>query len=123
MLLCFVSDAADLKAIQVTEGTVLYYIYSAACSVGPQMIKDFLKILKETVNSPEFILQPFFISLLLTVSCISYNFEDDVSNLLKLAISRAITEKEKLSESAWLETILSFECDIENILDKVLQNG
>lgn len=111
-----------MKELQIVEGTVLYHIYTAASILGPQSIKDFLKILKETSNFPDFTLKPFFVTLLLTVSCISHTFEEEVTNLLKSAILRTIAEEEKLKESAWLESVIAVPCDVDQILDKIIDN-
>lgn len=116
------ADKIPLQEVQVVEGTILYHIYTAAISLGPKSIKDFVKNLKECIQNPQFILRPFFVTLLLNVSCISHSFEEEILSILTCTILRSVAEEEKKNESAWIESAISFSPNVEEILNKVLQN-
>ena len=103
------------------ERTVLYHINKAASGQCIKSIKDFLKILKECIHYPKFILRPFFLTLLLNLSTISYEFQTKIMNLILPAFSRQILEQEKIFNSAWLETIISNDVDVDGNLSKILR--
>lgn len=60
------------KEIQDTESTVLYHIYQAA-QLNHQHIRDYIKYFKSVTHVPEAVLEPFMLSVLLTVASIDEN--------------------------------------------------
>jgi len=57
------------KEVQDVESTVLYHI-SQAAELNHQHIRDYIKYFKSVLHIPEVILEPFVLSVLLTVSSI-----------------------------------------------------
>ncbi|KAK6639718.1 hypothetical protein RUM43_007993 [Polyplax serrata] len=117
-----ITDDGPLKEIQTMEDAVLYHIYNATRILSPKSMKDFMKVLKECLPHPQFIFRPFFVTLLLNVSSISYTFTEETVALLTSAIVRSLTENEKVLKSAWLQTIVPPAINIEDIFNKVIQN-
>lgn len=60
------------KEIQDVESTVLYHIYQAA-QLNHQHIRDYIKYFKSVTHVPEAVLEPFMLSILLTVASIDEN--------------------------------------------------
>lgn len=73
----------SLKEIQETESTVLYHIYQAA-QLDHSRLKDFISSLKKVTNAPEYILDPFLMAVLLSVSNV---YEDQVIEILQMRSS------------------------------------
>jgi len=62
----------NLKEVQNIESTVLYHIYQAA-QLNHQHVRDYIKYFKSVLYAPESILEPFILSVLLTVASIDEN--------------------------------------------------
>lgn len=60
------------KEVQNVESTVLYHI-SQAAELNHQHIRDYIKYFKSVLHIPEVILEPFMLSVLLTVASIDEN--------------------------------------------------
>lgn len=79
-------DIINLKEVQDIESTVLYHVYQAA-QLNHENMKDFIRFLKHVSHAPEYVLQPFMLSVLMSVSTI---YEDQVvkifSTKLKICI-------------------------------------
>lgn len=60
------------KEVQDIESTVLYHI-SQAAELNHQHIRDYVKYFKSVSHIPETILEPFMLSVLLTVASINEN--------------------------------------------------
>ncbi|XP_033210804.1 Fanconi anemia group I protein isoform X2 [Belonocnema kinseyi] len=105
------------KELITVESTVLYHIVMAV-QMDHKIMKDFLRYLKSVTNTPEFVLDPFIISvLLLNVSM----FEDQILDVLKLAVIRRIQDEEKSKKSAWLRKTLTYDWRIIDVLLKVVE--
>lgn len=68
------------KEVQNVESTVLYHI-SQAAELNHQHIRDYIKYFKSISNIPEAVLEPFMLSVLLTVASI----DESQVNMLILA--------------------------------------
>ncbi|GJQ77090.1 FANCI [Trypoxylus dichotomus] len=115
-----ISDTLDEESIQA-ESTVLYHIYQTAL-LGHESIKDYLSSLKNFTKSPEFILHPFQLSVLLTLSTVTF-CEDKVFELIRQSISRSFREDLKKSECFWLRDLVPETLDLENTFVKIIQNS
>lgn len=62
--------AASEAETQSAEATVLFYILQSA-RFGHASIRNFLKFMKNVANAPELVLDPFLLTVLLSVSNIS----------------------------------------------------
>ena len=62
--------AASESETQFSEATVLFHIHQSA-RFGHASIKNFLKFMKNVVNAPELVLDPFLLTVLLSLSTIS----------------------------------------------------
>lgn len=111
-----------MKEIQAVEGTVLYHIYTIVSGLGPQSVKDFVKTLKECVNSPGFILTPFTLTFMLSISCVSYTFEEEVLSIIKSAIQRNFAEEERMFDSAWIDSIVPSGVTVNHVFEKIIMN-
>lgn len=60
------------KEVQSIESTVLYHIYQAA-QLNHQHIRDYIKYFKSVSPIPEALLEPFMLSVLLTIASIDEN--------------------------------------------------
>lgn len=101
------------------EGTVLYHI---AHSHGPLGLKEILKTFKQCQNLPQFVLQPFFVTVLLALASSSRSCEDEVLSILRGGFNRAFTENERLGESAWLRSVSLHPVDVDRLMNLVLEN-
>lgn len=94
------------------EATVLYHIHSLA-SLGQNFTKDYLNFLKTILRSPEFILHPFQLSVLLTLSTIPHH-EEKIFEILRSCVSRAYNEDQKKTSSAWFRDTVSVQTKLED---------
>ncbi|XP_012250897.2 Fanconi anemia group I protein [Athalia rosae] len=111
--------ALSLKDIQEVESTILYHI-SQAAKVNQNSLKDYLKALRAVTNLPEYVLDPFVMTLLLSVSDI---FEEESLELLKLGVNRIIRDTERQKHSAWLKEVLDKNCSLSTSLATVIENS
>ncbi|XP_043519623.1 Fanconi anemia group I protein isoform X2 [Frieseomelitta varia] len=105
----------NLKEVQDIESTVLYHVYQAA-QLNHENMKDFIRFLKHVSHS-EYMLQPFMFSVLMSVSGI---YEDQIFEILRLAIVYNSLEKQKRQNSAWLRQILPTPSDIIGVIQQVI---
>ncbi|KAK9874973.1 hypothetical protein WA026_005789 [Henosepilachna vigintioctopunctata] len=120
------SESVDLDAIESAsnqdlleaESTVLYHIHSSA-ALNSNSVKEYLLYLKNIIKTPEFILHPFQLTVLLTISTIQ-QYEDKVFEILKSCISRYYNEQHKNEESMWFHDMVPKLSSIENIFGQVL---
>lgn len=68
--------AASEYEVQFAEATVLFHIHQSA-RFGHASVKNILKFMKNVVNAPELALDPFLLTVLLSVSTISI-YEEQV---------------------------------------------
>lgn len=66
------TDTVNPKEVQDIESTVLYHIYQAA-QLNHQHIRDYVRYFKSVLHAPESILEPFMLSVLLTIASIDEN--------------------------------------------------
>ncbi|KRT83344.1 hypothetical protein AMK59_4329 [Oryctes borbonicus] len=115
-----ISDTWDEESIHA-ESTVLYHIYQTAL-LGHESIKDYLSSLKNFTKSPEFILHPFQLTVLLTLSTAPF-CEDKVFELIRQTISRSFREDMKKSESFWLRNLVPDTLDLEDTFTKIIHSS
>ncbi|PNF15306.1 hypothetical protein B7P43_G01000 [Cryptotermes secundus] len=106
---------------QAAEATVLFHILQSA-RFGHASIRNFLKFMKNVANAPELVLDPFLLTVLLSVSNISI-YQEQVFDVLKCTMQRAVQEEEKKVESAWLRDMMPSCCDVEFIFTKLMANS
>lgn len=106
----------------MVEGTVLYHVNRAASILSPKSVKNFIKALKECNYHPQFVLQPFFLTLLLNLSRVSSAFEEEILNLLTSVIMKAIAQDVKIFNSAWFKLIVLGNVNVEDIIKNVMEN-
>lgn len=70
--------AASETETQSAEATVLFHILQSA-RFGHASIRNFLKFMKNVTNAPELVLDPFLLTVLLSVSNISI-YQEQVGN-------------------------------------------
>lgn len=70
--------AASETESQAAEATVLFHILQSA-RFGHASIRNFLKFMKNVANAPELVLDPFLLTVLLSVSNISI-YQEQVGN-------------------------------------------
>lgn len=68
--------AASERETQFAEATVLFHIHQSA-RFGHASVKNFLKFTKSVTDAPELVLDPFLLSVLLSVSTVSI-YEEQV---------------------------------------------
>lgn len=59
----------SIKEVQEIESTVLYYLYQAA-QLNHENMKDFIRYLRNVSSASEYILQPFMLAVLMSISSI-----------------------------------------------------
>ncbi|CAK9794572.1 Fanconi anemia group I protein [Anthophora plagiata] len=109
----------NIKEIQDIESTVLYHIYQAA-QLNHENMRDFIRLLKHVSYASEYMLQPFMLAVLMSVSSI---YEDQIFEALKMAVVNSNLEKEKRQSSAWLRQLLPSSCDIIRIIRQVIDSS
>lgn len=113
----FLESANDVVAFEA-ESTVLYHIYKAACFHN-NAIKDYINFLKNCVKAPEFILQHFQFSLLLTISTVT-DFQEPSLDIIRMSMSRMLNEQQKRNESCWLRENTRAACNIEDVIKRLI---
>ncbi|PSN53494.1 hypothetical protein C0J52_16738 [Blattella germanica] len=114
-------DAASKCETQFAEATVLFHIHQAA-SFGHASIKNFIKYVKSVTHSPELILDPFLLTVLLSLSTISI-YEEQIVDILKCAVQRLVNEEELCESSAWLRGVTPEKLNIELVFMKLMENS
>ncbi|KAL7305316.1 hypothetical protein TKK_0002446 [Trichogramma kaykai] len=114
-----VDTQVSLEELQQTESTVLYHIYQSALDNTKSSL-DYIKCLKSVVNAPEYILDPFVMSVLLLLSSL---FEDQSLQILKQALQRQIQDEENQSHSAWLRRVSSDDISATETINRVIENS
>jgi Fanconi anemia group I protein len=112
-----IEDASN-QDIMEAESTVLYHIHTSA-SLGHECIKDYLASLKNVLRSPEYIIHPFQLSVLLTISTISH-YEEKVFEIVRSCISRTYHEEQKKNNSAWFRDMVPASTKIETVFAQVI---
>ncbi|KAH0548377.1 Fanconi anemia group I protein [Cotesia glomerata] len=107
------------KEVQDTESTVLYHIRQSV-SLNHSSLKDFLRNLKNVTNAPEFILNPFPMSVLLLVTDI---YEDQIFDVIKLALTRKLQDDEKRKSVHWLREILPSDLQPMDVINQIIDNS
>ncbi|GLV41723.1 Fanconi anemia complementation group I [Carabus blaptoides fortunei] len=115
-----ISDASEHNTLQA-ESTVLYHIHNSAMHAHGS-IKEYINFLKNMCKAPEFVLHPFQLTVLLTISTVSI-FEDQVLEIIKNCMVRLISEDLKKSESAWFNDMTIPKIEINNIISVVIENS
>lgn len=118
-LLSNISGSASDQEVVEVESTVLYHIYQSA-SLGHESIKDYLSSLKNMLKSPEFVLHPFHLTVLLMISTIQ-PCEERVMEILKSCIAKNIHEEQKMQESCWFKEMVPVSCKIEDVLLQIIE--
>ncbi|XP_033322360.2 Fanconi anemia complementation group I isoform X5 [Megalopta genalis] len=108
-----------LKELVDIESTVLYYVYQAV-QLNHESLKDFIRYLKSTCQVSEYILQPFMLAVLMSVSGI---YTDQIFEILKLTIVNDSLEKEKRQTSAWLRQLLPSELNLIGIVRRIIDTS
>lgn len=100
------------------ESTVLYHIHTAA-SLGHECIKDYLNSMKNLTKAPEFVLHPFQLMVLFTISTISH-YEETVFEIIRPCIVRSYNEEQRRNHSAWFREMVSSVIKPEDIFSQVI---
>ncbi|XP_015108485.1 Fanconi anemia group I protein [Diachasma alloeum] len=109
----------SLREIQDTESTVLYHIRQSAL-LNHSSLKDFVKNLKNVTNAPEFILEPFPMSVLLMISDI---YNDQIFEIVKQALVRKIQDDERRKNSFWVKDVLPDSSVVMDIMSQIIENS
>lgn len=107
----------EKEAVQA-ESTVLYHIYQAA-SLGHECIKDYLSSLKHLTKAPEYLVHPFQLTVLLTISTINF-YEERVFEIVRSSISRALHEENKKIDSSWVKEMVSTSIKIDIVFKQII---
>ncbi|XP_029669102.1 Fanconi anemia group I protein isoform X2 [Formica exsecta] len=107
------------KEVQDIESTVLYHIYQAA-QLNHQLIRDYIKYFKSVIHVPEAVLEPFMLSVLLTVAPID---ENQVFEMLRMIINKRKEIDDRRKNSAWLRKLISDSCNIMTIMGNVINTS
>ncbi|XP_072384850.1 Fanconi anemia group I protein homolog [Diabrotica undecimpunctata] len=112
-------ESSDNKDATEAESTVLYHIHTAA-SMGYECIKEYLNSLKNMVRAPEFVLNPFQLMVLFTISTIPH-YEETVFEIIRPSIVKSYNEQQRKTKSAWYREIVSAASKPEDVLLQVVQ--
>ncbi|XP_054003453.1 Fanconi anemia group I protein isoform X2 [Hylaeus anthracinus] len=107
------------KEVRDVESTVLYHVYQAAL-LNHENMKDFLRYFKSISHAPEYTLKPFVFAVLLSVSSIH---EDQIFEILRLAIINNSLNKERRKSNAWLRQLLPSSCNIIEIIRQLVDSS
>ncbi|XP_056642069.1 Fanconi anemia group I protein isoform X1 [Diorhabda sublineata] len=119
--MCFDLIATDNKDTIEAESTVLYHIHTAA-SMGYECIKEYLNSLKNAIKAPEFILNPFQLMILFTISTIPH-YEETVFEIIRPCIVRSYNEDQRATHSAWFREMVQSKNKPEEVLMQVIHSS
>lgn len=114
-----IGDASERDAIEV-ESTILYHIQNEAL-LGQTCIKEYINSLKNLIKAPEFVLHPFQLTVLLSVSSTPI-FQEQTIDIIRSCIVKVINEEIKKNDSAWFRNIVTCSTNTSNIISVVLDN-
>nr|XP_034193738.1 Fanconi anemia group I protein isoform X2 [Osmia lignaria] len=106
-----------MKQVQDIESTVLYYLYQAA-QLNHENMKDFIRHLKNVSSASEYMLQPFMLAVLISISSI---YEEQIFEILRSTIVNNSLEKEKRKGSAWLRQLIPSSCNIIGVVRQIIE--
>ncbi|XP_036145444.1 Fanconi anemia group I protein isoform X3 [Monomorium pharaonis] len=112
-------DVINPKEVQDVESTVLYHI-SQAAELNHQLIRDYIKYFKSVSHVPEAILEPFMLSVLLTVASID---ENQIYEMLRAIINKRNENDSKRKNSAWLRKLIPDSCSIMTVIGNVIETS
>lgn len=115
----FFTESASTQDALEAESTVLFHIYHAAF-LGNECVKDYLASLRNLTNTPEFVLHPFQIGVLLTISKVSH-YEEQVFEILRLCISRVYREEQRKNNSVWFSDLVPIKIEMENMFCRIIE--
>ncbi|KAL0110270.1 hypothetical protein PUN28_013728 [Cardiocondyla obscurior] len=110
-------DVINPKEIKNVESTVLYHI-SQAAELNHQHIRDYIKYFKTVSHIPETVLEPFILSVLLTVASIDGN---QIYEMLRAVINKLNETDSKRKNSAWLRKLIPDSCSVMTIIANVIE--
>lgn len=87
--------------------------------LGHESIKDYLSSLKNITKCPEFLLHPFQLAVLLSISNVD-SYEEKTFDLIRSCVSRALHEENRKLESCWLRTMVSNTCKVNAVFSQVI---
>ncbi|XP_018371290.1 PREDICTED: Fanconi anemia group I protein [Trachymyrmex cornetzi] len=110
-------DVVNPKEIRDVESTVLYHI-SQSAELNHQHIRDYIKYFKGISHIPEAVLEPFMLSVLLTVASID---ENQIFEMLRAIINKRNENDIKQKHSAWLRKLIPNSCSVMNVMGNVIE--
>ncbi|KYQ49928.1 Fanconi anemia group I protein [Trachymyrmex zeteki] len=110
-------DVINPKEVRDVESTVLYHI-SQSAELNHQHIRDYIKYFKSISHIPEAVLEPFMLSVLLTVASID---ENQIFEMLRTIINKRNENDIKQKHSAWLRKLIPDSCSIINVMENVIE--
>lgn len=114
-----VTESSADQNIHEAESTVLYHIYQSAF-LGHESVKDYLSSLKNITKCPEFILHPFQLGVLLSISNVAC-YEEKTFDLIRFCISRALHEENRKMDSCWLRTMVPAVCKVNAVFSQIIE--
>ncbi|CAL7938106.1 unnamed protein product [Xylocopa violacea] len=112
-------DIISKKEVRDIESTVLYHVYQAA-QLNHEHMKDFIRFLKQVSHASEYVLQPFILAVLMSITSI---YEDQIFEILRVAIVNSNLEKEKRECSAWLRQCIPSPSNVIGIILQVIDSS
>ncbi|XP_014472318.1 PREDICTED: Fanconi anemia group I protein isoform X5 [Dinoponera quadriceps] len=109
-------DTISTKEIQDIESTVLYHVYQAA-QLNHQHIRDYIRYSKNISSNPEAVLEPFMLSVLLTVASVC---EDQIFEILHTVINKWNENDNRRKNSMWLRKLTPESCDIMTVMVNII---
>ncbi|XP_011882378.1 PREDICTED: Fanconi anemia group I protein isoform X2 [Vollenhovia emeryi] len=110
-------DVINPREVQDVESTVLYHI-SQAAELNHQHIRDYVKYFKSVSHVPEAVLEPFMLSVLLTVAFID---ESQIFEMLRAIINKRNESDSKRKNSAWLRKLIPESCSTMAVMVNVIE--
>ncbi|EGI62534.1 Fanconi anemia group I protein-like protein [Acromyrmex echinatior] len=110
-------DIVNPKEVRDVESTVLYHI-SQSAELNHQHIRDYIKYFKSISHIPEAVLEPFMLSVLLTVASID---ENQILEMLRAIINKRNENDIKQKHSAWLRKLIPDSYSVMNVIGNVIE--
>ncbi|KAL1497009.1 hypothetical protein ABEB36_008041 [Hypothenemus hampei] len=114
-------ESAEDHDVLEAESMVLFHIENAA-SIGHNCIKDYLNALKNSVKSPQYILHPFQLLTLLTISTVP-QYEEQAFDIIRHSIVRAYDEIGKRQISYWYRDVIRTTVQPEVVFTQIINTG
>ena len=111
----------NLNDLREAQGTVVLHL-THLTQYNPDLVKDYLKIMKQLTWIPKHLITPFNLSLLFSLASID-RYEDQILDCLKSCLLKYYKQEEKMKHSSWLRDTLSEYLNIASLFKMTIKSN